>query len=60
MAAPAESAMTRFVKLLPAILALPLCAQAAAPQMFKCKDADGNCRRPVDLSQLFEAAWDMI
>ena len=42
MAAPAESAMTRFVKLLPAILALPLCAQAAAPQMFKCKDAAGR------------------
>jgi hypothetical protein len=34
--------MIRFVKLLPAILALPLCAQAAAPQMFKCKDAAGR------------------
>jgi hypothetical protein len=34
--------MTRFVKLLPAILALPLCAQAAAPQVFKCKDAAGK------------------
>ena len=34
--------MTRFVKLLPAILALPLCAQAAAPQMFKCKDDAGR------------------
>ena len=42
MTAPAKSAMTRFVKLLPAILALPLCAQAAAPQMFKCKDAAGR------------------
>ena len=42
MVALAESAMIRFVKLLPAILALPLCAQAAAPQMFKCKDAAGR------------------
>jgi hypothetical protein len=42
MTAPAKSAMTRFVKILPAILALPLCAQAAAPQMFKCKDAAGR------------------
>jgi hypothetical protein len=42
MAAPAEIAMTRFVKLLPAILALPLCVQAAAPQIFKCKDAAGR------------------
>ena len=38
----AESAMTRFVKLLPAILAFPLCAQAAEPQVFKCKDAAGR------------------
>ena len=42
MTAPAASATTRFVKLLPAILALALCAQAAAPQMFKCKDAAGR------------------
>jgi hypothetical protein len=34
--------MTRFVKLLPVILALSLCAQAAAPQTFKCKDAAGR------------------
>ena len=38
----AVSAMTRLIKLLLAILALPLCVQAAAPQMFKCKDADGR------------------
>jgi hypothetical protein len=42
MVSLAESAMTRFVKLLPANLALPLCAQAGAPQMFKCKDAAGR------------------
>jgi hypothetical protein len=60
MAAPAESAMTRFDRLLPAILALALCAQAEAPQMFKCKDAAGNRRQQIYLSQLFEAAWDMI
>jgi hypothetical protein len=34
--------MTRFVKLLPAFLALPLCVQAAEPQLFKCKDAVGR------------------
>jgi hypothetical protein len=34
--------MIRFLRLLPAILALPLCAQAAAPQMYKCKDAAGR------------------
>jgi hypothetical protein len=34
--------MTRFVKLLPAILALPLCAQAAGPELFKYKDAAGR------------------
>jgi len=34
--------MTRFAKLLPAILALPLCAQAAGPEVFKCKDAAGR------------------
>ncbi len=34
--------MIRFAKLLSAILALPLCAQAAGPQLFKCKDAAGR------------------
>jgi hypothetical protein len=34
--------MIRFVKLLPAILALPFLAQAAGPQLFKCKDAAGS------------------
>jgi hypothetical protein len=34
--------MSRFAKLLPAILALPLCAQAAGPQLFKCKDVAGR------------------
>lgn len=38
----AVSAMTRLINLLPAILALPLCVQAAEPQMFKCKDAAGR------------------
>jgi len=35
-------AMTRFIKLLTAILASPLCVQAAGPQLFKCKDAVGR------------------
>ena len=34
--------MIRFAKLLPAILALPLCAQGAEPQLFKCKDVAGR------------------
>ena len=34
--------MTRLVKLLPAMLALSLCAQAAAQQLYKCKDAAGR------------------
>ena len=34
--------MTRFVKLLPAILALSLCAEVAAQQLFKCKDVAGR------------------
>jgi hypothetical protein len=34
--------MIRFAKLLLAILALPLCAQAAGPLLFKCKDAVGR------------------
>lgn len=32
----------RCLKLLPLILALPLCAQAAEQQMFKCKDTAGR------------------
>lgn len=34
--------MNRFAKLLPVILALPLCALAAGAQLFKCKDAAGS------------------
>jgi hypothetical protein len=34
--------MIRFLRLLPAILAFLLCAQAAEPQVFKCKDAAGR------------------
>jgi len=39
MTAPIKSAVSRFVRLLPAIPALPPCAQAAESQLFKCKDA---------------------
>jgi len=38
----AERATAGIARLLVAFLALPLCAQAAGPQVFKCKDATGR------------------